>query len=154
LQSAVTNGLSWEPVNARIKSLLAMDAATAKAELDRLTPAKIVSPDDAALVKAGVYLHHGYLAECHRIAQRVESANGAYWHALLHRVEGDFENAKHWYRRVGAHPVLARFGSDWDPCWFVDQCAAGGSAETDQLQQTEFDLLLAHTIAVATGPAP
>jgi hypothetical protein len=144
-------------LNPKIQLLLATDSSTAQAELDRLTPeellapARIVSPDDAALVKAGLYLHHGYFAECHRIAQRVERANGAYWHALMHRREGDFENAKHWYRRVGAHPVLQSFGPDWEPCWFVDQCAAGGSAETDALQQHEFDLLLAHTLAGATG---
>src|SRR5688500_4191480 len=51
--------------------------------------------------------------------QSVESAKGqdqqplrqgadtlAFWHAIMHRREGDFSNAKYWYARCADHPVL------------------------------------------------
>jgi hypothetical protein len=37
----------------------------------------------------------------HRLAQEVESADGAWVHAYLHRKEGDVGNAHYWYRRAG-----------------------------------------------------
>jgi hypothetical protein len=37
----------------------------------------------------------------HEIAQAIESADAAWVHAHLHRVEGDIWNADYWYRRAG-----------------------------------------------------
>lgn len=37
----------------------------------------------------------------HDIAQDVNSSDGAWVHAYLHRVEGDEWNANYWYRRAG-----------------------------------------------------
>lgn len=52
---------------------------------------------------------HGLRGEwdaAHEIAQQDESADGAWVHAWLHRIEGDPPNAAYWYRR--AHrPVAA-----------------------------------------------
>ena len=125
-----------------IQRLLAADAVTAKTELDPLDPADLVAPmpvvsrADAALVKAALYLRHGWLAECHRLCQPVPSPNGSYWHGILHRHEGDLDNSRYWYRQVGAHPVLD---------------AIGGYPRDPATAQREFDLLLVHTIAAATG---
>lgn len=144
-------------MNFRIHELLATDAATAKRDLDALTPdellapEKIVSREDAMLVKAALYLKHGFLDASHKISQQVETRTGSYWHAIMHRKEGDFSNSKYWYRRVGPHPVLAALGKDFDPFRVVDECAQGGSAETARLEQSEFDALLEHTIRSATG---
>jgi hypothetical protein len=41
----------------------------------------------------------------HRLAQEVESAEGAWVHAFLHRKEGDIGNAQYWYRRAGRPPA-------------------------------------------------
>jgi hypothetical protein len=140
---------------AKIQELLAADATTAQKVLSSISPeelvepAKIISRDDALLVKAAIYLRHGFLDESHKISQQVETPNGSYWHALMHRKEGDFSNSKHWYRRVGAHPVLAAMGKDWDPFRFVDQCAKGNADVATE--QKEFALLLEHTIRCATS---
>jgi hypothetical protein len=43
----------------------------------------------------------GKWEEAHAIAQAHEGAAGADWlHAVLHKIEGDDENARYWYRRV------------------------------------------------------
>lgn len=142
-------------MNSRIHDLLATDAATAKRELDALTPeellapAKVVSLDDALLVKAALYLKHGFLDASHKIAQQVETPTGSYWHAIMHRKEGDFSNSKYWYHRVGSHPALVALGKDFDPFRLVDQCATGGSPESARLEQAEFDALLEYTVRAA-----
>ncbi len=46
---------------------------------------------------------HGLRGEweaAHRIAQEDASAEGAWVHAWLHRIEGDAANAGYWYRRA------------------------------------------------------
>jgi hypothetical protein len=138
----------------KVQKLLEADTATAQKALvgitpeELLAPAKIVSPDDALLVKAAIYLRHGFLDESHKISQQVQTPNGSYWHAIMHRKEGDFSNSKYWYRRVGAHPVFAAMGKDWDAFRFVDQCAKGNADAATE--QKEFELLLEHTIRCAT----
>jgi len=63
-------------------------------------------PADApALVKA---LWHDAIDDwdgAHALAQDVESADGAWVHAYLHRKEGDIGNAHYWYRRAGRPPA-------------------------------------------------
>jgi len=118
---------------------------------------------------AGLWLRYDFLEESHRISQDLESADGSYWHAIMHRREPDFGNAKYWFRRVGQHPVFSelqveagplaqplasdpRVGflleqTDWDPMRFVDLCQStidtGTETETlcREIQRREWDLL-------------
>jgi hypothetical protein len=61
-----------------------------------------------SLVEAGLWLLAGQLDRSHTISQSIDSADGSYWHGIMHRREGDFSNANYWFRRVGRHPVLSR----------------------------------------------
>src|SRR5579884_3956805 len=63
--------------------------------------------DLAASCRAGLWLAFGFLDESHKISQDLHTAEGSYWHALMHRREPDFWNSKYWFRQVGAHPVFA-----------------------------------------------
>ena len=58
------------------------------------------------LVRAGALWLHGFLDESHTIAQGIDSTEGSYWHALMHRSEPDFSNSKYWYRKVGKHEIF------------------------------------------------
>jgi hypothetical protein len=49
----------------------------------------------------------------HRIAQDDNSADGAWVHAYLHRVEGDEGNAGYWYRRAGKPHCESSLESEW-----------------------------------------
>ena len=40
--------------------------------------------------------------EAHRIVQQYETDRTAAWiHAVLHKIEGDLDNSRYWYRRAG-----------------------------------------------------
>src|SRR5215213_6886895 len=66
--------------------------------------------DMAACCIAGVWLLHDCLDESHTISQGIDTASGSFWHAIMHRREGDFSNAKYWFRSAGPHPAFAELG--------------------------------------------
>src|SRR5438874_1821102 len=60
-----------------------------------------------ALVRGGLFYAVDALDAAHRIFQEGEDDLGAYWHGMMHRREGDFDNARYWFRRAGALPFFA-----------------------------------------------
>ncbi len=58
------------------------------------------------LCRVGLLLFNDDLARAHDIVQAIGSASGSFWHAILHRREGDFSNANYWWNRTGEHPVF------------------------------------------------
>ncbi|QDT01401.1 hypothetical protein [Adhaeretor mobilis] len=99
---------------------------------------KITDDSLAHCVLAGVWLLHDFLDESHNFSQTIKTPEGSFWHGIMHRREGDFSNAKYWFRNVGDHEVFADIaarvaeevagaeailaGGDWDPFSFVDAC--------------------------------
>ena len=57
--------------------------------------------------RAGLLLWNDDLEASHHIAQGIENATGSFWHAIMHRREGDAANSHYWWRRTGAHPAFA-----------------------------------------------
>ena len=49
----------------------------------------------------------------HRVAQDLETADGAWVHAYLHRKEGDASNAAYWYRRAGRPIAKVSLDEEW-----------------------------------------
>lgn len=118
----------------------------AKERLKTLSPASVlnkpvVRTDEGAAILSGLWLWHDWLDESHTISQGIHSATGSYWHAIMHRREGDFSNSKYWYAKCRRHPVMeamakkapeivrsspggAKISSvvtgGWDPDAFVD----------------------------------
>jgi hypothetical protein len=122
----------------------------------------VADDDMAACCISGVLLLHDFLDESHTISQSIETPSGSYWHAIMHRREGDFFNSKYWYRRVGRHPVIEQvseqLGDSYDPFAFVDRCEAaigGKSKEREaclEIQQLEWELLFDYCYQNAIGP--
>jgi hypothetical protein len=51
--------------------------------------------------------------KAHEIVMNEESTDCAWVHAYLHRVEGDRDNARYWYRRAGRAPASGDLASEW-----------------------------------------
>lgn len=61
---------------------------------------KAVKPYALSIV-SGMHLWNDNLDASHSISQHIETPEGSCWHAIMHRMEGDYWNSKYWYRRVG-----------------------------------------------------
>jgi hypothetical protein len=108
---------------------------------------------------AGLYFYVGCWSEAHEMAQDIASAEGSYWHALVHRQEPDAGNAGYWFRQVGNHAIFpalrqAAFeigidvGPRWKPEAFIQICERarqhpGSDMERQamEVQRTEWQLL-------------
>jgi hypothetical protein len=114
---------------------------------------------------AGLLLRTGCWAESHTVAQDLHTAEGSYWHAIIHRMEPDAFNAQYWFRQIGQHAIFPellrgaagvlanggprhwRLKTSWDPIAFVEWCGeavkSGGGIEAAaiEIQMLEWQLL-------------
>lgn len=156
-----------------------------RAQLDGLTDEALFSgrpildAQMAAACRAALWLYHDFLDRSHKICQDIETREGSFWHAIMHRREGDFSNSKYWLHRVGRHPVFpalahaahalehdamavgepTRFAAeaDWDPFRFVDLCQDASAATVHAqsiyrwVQHCEWQLLFDYCYGKAVG---
>ncbi len=52
--------------------------------------------------------------QAHKLVQDEATADAAWVHAHLHRVEGDLGNAGYWYRRAGKPVATGSLESEWE----------------------------------------
>lgn len=135
---------------------------------ESLLGAPVRDPAAAMAVRAGLLLRADRMEDSHAICQELETPEGRYWHAILHRREPDPGNARYWFRLLGHHPVFESLSlpesggsrkAAWDPLRFMDFCeacegdpGAGMREEAEELQATEITRLLAHCIGLALEP--
>jgi len=121
-------------------------------------------------VKSGLLLWNDALDSSHKIVENIGTKTGNYWHAIMHRRESDYSNAKYWFGRVGKHPIyfqllcyaqelsqteqqeeytkILESNDEWNPAQFVDWCQAATNSEDnkkiflEQLQLKELQLLI------------
>jgi len=127
---------------------------------------------------AGVWLLHDYLEHSHEISQTIKTPEGSYWHAIMHRREPDYSNAKYWFRQVGEHAIFPALEvkattiaedsgapqlapiveqSNWDAFRFVDLCHAqyhkknAAEQACREIAMAEWRLLFDHCYRRALG---
>jgi hypothetical protein len=71
------------------------------------------SADLTPLLQALWHDARGEWDRAHQLAQDVETRDGAWVHAYLHRKEGDPDNARYWYRRAGRAESAASLDEEW-----------------------------------------
>ena len=108
----------------------------------------IGQPAAFALVRGGLFYALYAIHDAHTIFQDAKGDLGAYWHGMMHRREGDFDNARYWFRRAGTlpffsdlhrvastHSALMARQSNWDPYAFTGECEHARFGETESLKE-------------------
>ncbi len=131
---------------------------------------EILNPKEFNFIRGGVLYALDELDDAHRIFQDESNSEGSYWHGMMHRREGDFDNARYWFRRAGRLPAFADMQSaagsasgnmsrqeTWDPYLFTGLCeqvrfgAEELVPECQALQRAEFDVLFERIWRKAVG---
>ena len=84
--------------------------ADLRATLSDAAPASDLAPPLQALWWAA----KGDWDQAHKIVQDEDTADAAWVHAYLHRVEGDLGNAGYWYRRAGKPAASDSTEAEWE----------------------------------------
>lgn len=155
----------------------------ARAVLDSVRAEDLINgevkhPEAAQSALAGLWIWHGWIDLAHPIVQEMHTPIGSAWHAIVHRLEGDFSNSQYWYRRAGELPIDAAIASNvarvtdqmpvnkalfaltvrgWNPTAFVDLVEEAHTKPADdphyrtcvQIQQIEWRLLFDHCVRSA-----
>ena len=87
-----------------------MNMAEFKTSLSGAAPAPHLDAPLAALWWAA----NGDWDQAHKIVQDDASAEAAWVHAYLHRVEGDLGNAGYWYRQAAKPAATGPLETEWD----------------------------------------
>ena len=191
------NDPGTDPLSSLGRKLLKLDAdaysqlvptghgnATARDLLSAVQPPDLISGsvakmDEAKALLSGLWLYFDWLDESHRISQSIDTPTGSFWHAIMHRREGDFSNGKYWYARCANHPsmqtlaaqaprqintmpadksLLRVIASGWNPSAFVDlveqvhqKPADPRHAAAVALQKLEWQILFDQCTRTASG---
>lgn len=85
-------------------------------------------------IKAGLHLWNESLDKSHCLSQNIPHPTGSYWHGIMHRMEGDYDNAKYWFDRVGTHPIYKTL--------HMEKLKRLNSRDIDHLESRELRLCL------------
>jgi hypothetical protein len=129
-------------------------------------------------LEAAALLYHDHHDLAHDLVQDLACPEGVLIHAILHRREPDYWNAKYWFRRVADHPIYRALtvqleslsdnpsAEEWmpallladtfDPIAMVDACEKVKSLSASdpgveflqQVQQLEFECLVEYLLAL------
>ena len=96
---------------------------------------------ESPAVRAGLLLLLDMRDEAHAVCQDDPTSLGSAWHAVVHRREGDFDNALYWVRMSGD----AAWAEGPDPRRLIAECRRAGSTNPDallDLQRQEWACLM------------
>lgn len=172
---------AYGPEVARILALDGGGQRIASLVCDRRTPpavrqalasvsARDLFPEAAepAAPMAGLWPYFSAFDEAHALVDEPLTADGAYWHAIIHR-QPDDANAEYWFREAGEHPIFGPLADDaedillryadvawsarpWDPFAFVEFCAharlhpeSAAERAAREIQRVEWQILFDHS---------
>jgi len=151
-----------------------LDRPDLESRLAQLASAQPLPSEIGLRLRATALLYHDHHDAAHDLVQDLSDRDGALIHAILHRREPDYWNAKYWFRRIDVHPVYLALGrrlatlpappngeplvrdltlpGAFDPFAFVDLCEQVERSPAEapivrwlrEVQQAEFEELVTH----------
>lgn len=136
-----------------------------RALIERSPKEMFPSSEEPEAAMAGLLLYFSCFEEAHQLANDCTTAEGYLWHAILHRLEGDYGNAAYWFRKARTHAVFEELSKAaakillnhrhaefrvgrWDPFAFLSFCERarqqpGSSHERAalEIQRAEWQIL-------------
>ncbi len=109
-------------------------------------------------VKAGLLYREGKWDQAHSVAQEMDCPEGSFWHAILHRSEGDWSNSAYWFRQVvrpHVYPLIHadaasmlgvqrdlkwKTGDAWDPLKFNEWCREAAAMPGSEKERMVIDI--------------
>ncbi len=67
---------------------------------------KVSSAEVNPLFKAALFIYLDELDLSHEISQNIDTPLAHWWHAIMHRREGDYWNSGYWLDRACGHPFF------------------------------------------------
>ena len=119
---------------------------------------------------AALMFAQDYIWEGHEIVQDYPELEASWWHAYMHRMEGDYGNSAYWYRRVGEPALYSDFfesvkslgldsevssiqdSNKWDPFEFnglINNYINSNAESLKKVHDLEFNFLLERCLAKA-----
>jgi hypothetical protein len=150
-----------------------LSRSTLDPHLDSWFKTRTIAGEIQPALSSAALLWHDYLEESHVLSQDIPTTTGSFLHAIMHRREPDYNNARYWFHRVGRHdsfyaiaraatPFLVKQGETqlcskllpnglWNPFAFVDACAEASRHDSSaqattilrQIQRIEFESIVA-----------
>jgi hypothetical protein len=136
---------------------------TVRAQLAKLRPGELFpSARDPQAAMSGLYLYFQCLDEAHQLVQASDTNDRTYWHAIMHRMEGDIGNSRYWFHHIPSHPVYPwlrrdaellgyRTPGQWDPSAFAAFCESAPATKNEDMakrvQLAEWQLLFDYCAA-------
>ncbi len=108
MEDAIRPVLKALPFERALRRLV-VDGPSEHAEASALVAEAVKDQAVAARpgVVAGLWMYVDELDHSHNASQALDTPTGAYWHAIVHRREADFSNAKYWLQRAVHHPAMS-----------------------------------------------
>ena len=107
----------------QVAALLALKDSGER-QMELVSPRLVTPPEEAQTLRAAVpavwfpearspegalaelWLYFGAFEEVNELVQALKTAEGSYWHAIVHRIEPDAGNSGYWIWRVGQHGIF------------------------------------------------
>ncbi len=83
-----------------------------------------------SLVLCVALIWNDHWIKAHELAQDIDNADGSLLHAIVHRREPDYSNAKYWLRRARNHPALPQVSKALLDHFSCETPAARGISES------------------------
>ncbi|MFC4601675.1 hypothetical protein [Cohnella hongkongensis] len=96
LPALMPDGGAWHP---------GIDEELGRVSLEWLSGGRTDAVPEAAAYLAALHLWNDSLTRAHDLVERLGTPTAMLLHGIIHRREGDFDNANYWFRRTGSHPA-------------------------------------------------